>query len=103
LKRTSIQEIAFDHILDDLTDNAKLFRSIQKVPAGRGLPSRYVLHGDIDPGIVAVLLHILRDRSVKLDFSNEAMVLCFRSGFVHTEQTEDGQLVFILPSPLHAG
>jgi len=57
--------------------------------------------GVIDPGIVSVLLDVLRDGSIIFDHDKPRIQLCFQNGWVHTE-VKDGQLNCVFPSPLHA-
>lgn len=102
MKRINLQEITLNHIRNDLEDDHKFFTFLEQDVTGRSLPSRQMQHGVIDPEVVAVLFHTLQDGSVEFNCNNSAMVRCFRLGFVHTEEIRPGQMIFVLPSVLHA-
>jgi hypothetical protein len=61
LERQNAREITLDKIRMALEDDKELFQLLTKSPAGRSLPSRDMQNGGIYPGIVSVLLDILRD------------------------------------------
>jgi len=47
-------------------------------------------------------IDVSRNGNVVLDREKLAMVRCYKSGFVHAEEPVAGQVVCVLPSPLHA-
>lgn len=93
---------SFDNIRHVLEDDEKLLSRLKGFVAGRGFPSRKMMHGKIDQVIFDVLLHVLRNGSVDFYSDNSAMVRCFRSGFIYTEVLPNDQVCRILPSHLHA-
>ncbi|KKA22651.1 hypothetical protein T310_3333 [Rasamsonia emersonii CBS 393.64] len=102
LKRLNVYAITPNEIQEALEDDHKLFNHLTVSPAGRSLPSREMQKGVIDPSIVSVLLDILREGSITFDHNNRGIQLCFRNGWVHTEEDKVGQLNCVFPSPLHA-
>lgn len=58
--------------------------------------------GEIHVGIVSVLLEVLHNGYTRFDSKDDAMVRAFRHGFIHTEALENGEILCILPSLLHA-
>lgn len=101
-ERQDVDVITLDKIRMTLEDDKKLFQHLTKTSAGRSLPSRDVQDGGIYPGIVSVLLDILRDGSITFDLTNAQIQLCFRNSWVHAELDENLVLICVLPSPLHA-
>ena len=69
--------------------------------SSRGLPSRKLL-GEISPKVASVFLRILQDGFVKLDNEDQAIMHCYRSGFIHAEQSADDITICTLSSPLHS-
>ena len=101
LKYSNTREIGLEHVYDLLEANDKLFKFLEYDVVGRSLPSNTTLNV-ISPGLVDVLLHVLRDGCVNFDPDNKAMILCYRMGFVHTDELFDGSMTCVLPSFLHA-
>lgn len=101
LKRTSVQRISTNHVLQDIEDDTKFFTFLENEVSGRGLPSLDMMHGYISPEIASVFLRILHNGFIKLDPEDEATMTCFRAGFIHTEK-HGNRVICILPSLLHA-
>ena len=56
----------------------------------------------VDPLIIGVLLRVLTYGSIEFDKNNGALEKCFRLGFIHVEEPEEGLMICVLPSLLHA-
>lgn len=101
LKRSGVSHITYQHVGDALENNHELFRFLNYDVAGRSLPSKARLQG-VDPLIVGVLLRILTHGSLKFDKNDDALEKCFRLGFIHVDEPEEGRMICVLPSFLHA-
>ena len=84
-----------------LENNHELFKFLTYDVAGRSLPSKARLPG-IDPLIVGVLLRILTHGSLEFNRNDDALEKCFRLGFIHVDEPEEGYMICVLPSFLHA-
>lgn len=83
-------------------DNDEFLVYLTKSIVGRSLPTRAMMGGEIHVGIVSVLLEVLHNGYTRFDSKDDAMVRAFRHGFIHTEALENGEILCILPSLLHA-
>ncbi|EYE90117.1 uncharacterized protein EURHEDRAFT_417763 [Aspergillus ruber CBS 135680] len=101
LKRYGVSHITYQHVGDALENNYELFKFLNYDVAEKSLPSKARLQG-IDPLIVGVLLRILTHGSLEFIRNNDALEKCFRLGFIHVDEPEEGYMICVLPSFLHA-
>ena len=83
-------------------DNDKFFAYLRKSIVGRSLPTRAMRGGEIHAGKVSVLLEVPHNGYTRFDPKNDASVRASRHSFIHTEALENGEILCILPSLLHA-
>ncbi|KAL4920267.1 hypothetical protein BDW62DRAFT_216167 [Aspergillus aurantiobrunneus] len=100
LKHGFIRLITKDHILDDLKDDSRVFNFLEKQSVFRSFPDRESLK---TPGVAEILGKVLEDGNMRFVTDNQAMELCYRSGWVHrltVGRFNTGNVV-VLPSRLH--
>lgn len=78
------------------------FTSLKSTPCFDNENKMTIMGGENDAGIVSVILGLLHNGYARFNPKNDAMVGAFRRGFIHTEALENGEIICILPTLLHA-
>lgn len=99
IKHSRVGTITLPLVVKALSDEYTVFETLRLFAVSRSFP-----RGDLlTPDAADILRKVLEDGSIPRDLNNDAIVLCYSMGWLHTEplDADAAKIVCIFPSKLH--